>query len=51
LRVGEIGKYPFRGLGDNVLTLRHGISLFFDRHTARLRDFAQASVAVFSCTA
>jgi hypothetical protein len=25
LRVGEIGKYPLCGLGDDVLTVRHGV--------------------------
>ena len=50
LRVGEIGKYLLRGLGDNVLTLRHSVPRF---SIARIPagELAEASGAVFSCTA
>jgi hypothetical protein len=59
LRVGEIGKYLFRGLGDNVLTLRHSVPRFLRRTHPGLRRSAQDQVkikpkaagAVFSCTA
>ena len=50
LRVGEIGKYLLRGLGDNVLTLRHSVPRFELAHISA-RRFRQASGAVFSCTA
>jgi hypothetical protein len=34
LRVGEIGEYLFRGLGDNVLTLRHSVPRVESAHLA-----------------
>ena len=49
LRVGEIGENPFRGLGDNVLTLRHSVPRFVlhRRHPLALGS----SIGAFSCTA
>ncbi len=50
LGVGEVGEYPFRNLGDNVLTLRHSVPRSSVRaHFAR--TFRRAPDAAFSCTA
>jgi len=48
LRVGEIGKYLFRGFGDNVLTLRHSVPRFHLAHISPGHS-APASDAIFSC--
>ena len=41
LRVGEIGEYPFRGLGDNVLTLRHSVPRSFMHAAPSARHWAK----------
>jgi hypothetical protein len=49
LRVGEIRKNLLRGLGDDVLTLRHSVPRFELAPLAPL--FRRTWIAVFSCTA
>ena len=50
LGVGEIGENRLRGLGDNVLTLRHSVPRFA-LGASRPADSAGPGVLPFSCTA